>query len=245
MDAHRGSALQVVAERVPGCRGLTGRSRSAAVSSMEAGAAALLMDSRRSIAAVDQRPSGVRSRSSTDAFPRRELTIAREEIGRRGRGRRQPRARREPVRRRGDALVSRRTPPARRRRPRSPVGQAQIMIDGAPQPFVTLGSPPALWVAVRRHHDLTITIVGREIDPQLLVIEPVADPTLTSSVPSPSSRRPDAAANTTQTQGLPLRRRDSRLRNAPAPGSTDKRRSSAWPMGSWGCFRSAGRAELA
>jgi hypothetical protein len=55
------------------------------------------------------------------------------------------------------------------------VGEIAIMIDGTPEPFVTVGTPNAHWVAVRRHHDLAITIEGREVEPAALVIEPIAD----------------------------------------------------------------------
>lgn len=58
----------------------------------------------------------------------------------------------------------------------APVSETKITIDGAPEPFLTLGTPQGQWVAVRRHHDVTITIAGREIDPVSLIIEPIADP---------------------------------------------------------------------
>jgi hypothetical protein len=56
------------------------------------------------------------------------------------------------------------------------VSETKITIDGAREPFLTVGTPNAHWVAVRRHHDVTITIAGREIDPASLIIEPIADP---------------------------------------------------------------------
>jgi hypothetical protein len=78
---------------------------------------------------------------------------------------------------------------ARRRRAanahEAPVSETEIMIDGVPEPFPTVGVPNAYWVAVRRHHDLTITISAREIDPASLVIEPVADPTARLLGPQP------------------------------------------------------------
>ena len=55
------------------------------------------------------------------------------------------------------------------------VREIPIMIDGTPEPFVTVGTLNAHWVAVRRHHDVTITIEGREVAPDSLVIEPIAD----------------------------------------------------------------------
>ena len=69
---------------------------------------------------------------------------------------------------------------ARRRRVagshQAPVGEAEIIIDGAREPFVMVGTPNAHWVAVRRHHGVTITIAAREIDAVSLIIEPIADP---------------------------------------------------------------------
>ena len=69
---------------------------------------------------------------------------------------------------------------ARRRRVagshEAPVSETEITIDGAREPFLTVGTPNAHWVAVRRHHDVTITIAAREIDPASLIIEPIADP---------------------------------------------------------------------
>jgi hypothetical protein len=59
----------------------------------------------------------------------------------------------------------------------APVSTTEITIDGAREPFITVGTPNAHWVAVRHHHDVTITIAAREIDPASLIIEPIADPT--------------------------------------------------------------------
>lgn len=58
----------------------------------------------------------------------------------------------------------------------APVSETQLTIDGTREAFVTVGTPNAHWVAVRRHHDVTITVAARELDPTSLVIEPVADP---------------------------------------------------------------------
>jgi hypothetical protein len=55
------------------------------------------------------------------------------------------------------------------------VDETRIQIDGTPEPFLTVGALDALWVAVRRHHDLTIMITARGIAPRLLVIEPIAN----------------------------------------------------------------------
>jgi hypothetical protein len=49
------------------------------------------------------------------------------------------------------------------------------MIDGAREPFLTIGTLNAHWIAVRHHHDVTITISARDIDPASLIIEPIAD----------------------------------------------------------------------
>ena len=55
--------------------------------------------------------------------------------------------------------------PHRRRRVaeshEAPVSETQITIDGTREPFLTLGTPNAHWVAVRRHEDVMITIAGR------------------------------------------------------------------------------------
>ncbi len=78
---------------------------------------------------------------------------------------------------------------ARRRRVagshRAPVSQTEITIDGRREPFVTVGTPNAHWVAVRRHHDVRITIAAREIDPASLIIEPIADPAARLLGPEP------------------------------------------------------------
>lgn len=58
----------------------------------------------------------------------------------------------------------------------APVSEMDITIDGAPEPFRFVGTPSARWVAVRRHHDLTVTVAACEIDPASLVIEPIANP---------------------------------------------------------------------
>ena len=68
----------------------------------------------------------------------------------------------------------------------APVSETEITIDGAPEPFLTIGTPNAHWVAVRRHHDVTITIVAREIDPASLIIEPIADPNARLLGPKPA-----------------------------------------------------------
>jgi hypothetical protein len=78
---------------------------------------------------------------------------------------------------------------ARRRRVaeshEAPVGETEITIDRVRTPFLTVGTPNARWVAVRRHHDVTITIAAREIDPASLIIAPIADPTARLLGPEP------------------------------------------------------------
>ena len=78
---------------------------------------------------------------------------------------------------------------ARRQRAASaheaPVSETAITVDGAREPFLTVGTPNAYWVAVRHHHDLLITIQAREIDPASLVIEPIADPNARLLGPQP------------------------------------------------------------
>ena len=47
----------------------------------------------------------------------------------------------------------------------APVSETEINIEGRREPFLTVGSLEAQWVAVRHHQGATVTIVGREIDP--------------------------------------------------------------------------------
>jgi len=78
---------------------------------------------------------------------------------------------------------------ARRRRMagshNAPVSETEITIDGVREPFLTVGTPNAHWVAIRRHHDVTVTIAAREIEPASLVIEPIADPNARLLGPEP------------------------------------------------------------
>jgi len=67
----------------------------------------------------------------------------------------------------------------------APVSETEIMIDGARERFLTVGTPNTHWVAVRRHHDVTITIAAREIDPTSLIIEPIPDPNARLLGPEP------------------------------------------------------------
>jgi hypothetical protein len=67
----------------------------------------------------------------------------------------------------------------------APVSETAISIDGACASFLALGHLNARWVAVRRHHDVMITIAAREIDPATLVIEPIADPATRLLGPKP------------------------------------------------------------
>jgi hypothetical protein len=68
---------------------------------------------------------------------------------------------------------------------KAPVSKTELTIDGVREPFLTVGVPNAHWVAVRRHHDATITIAGRQIDPASLIIEPIADPNARLLGPEP------------------------------------------------------------
>jgi hypothetical protein len=69
----------------------------------------------------------------------------------------------------------------------APVSETEIEIDGAREPFLTVGTENAHWVAVRRHHDVTITIAAREIDPASLIIEPIANPAARLLTPKPDA----------------------------------------------------------
>jgi hypothetical protein len=62
---------------------------------------------------------------------------------------------------------------------------AEIVIDGAAQPFVVLTSSSGRWVAVRRHNDLTVTIAAHDLDPTKISLAPVAD---TASLRGPNPR---------------------------------------------------------
>jgi hypothetical protein len=78
---------------------------------------------------------------------------------------------------------------ARRRRVagshEAPVSETEITIDGTRETFLTVGTPNANWVAVRRHHNVTITITAREVAPASLIIEPIADPNARLLGPEP------------------------------------------------------------
>ncbi len=63
--------------------------------------------------------------------------------------------------------------------------ETQIVIDGTAHPFTTLTTPRGRWVAVRRHHNLTITIAARDLEPGALVLEPLANPTASLLGPQP------------------------------------------------------------
>jgi hypothetical protein len=67
----------------------------------------------------------------------------------------------------------------------APVSETEITIDGIRERFLTVGTPNGHWVAVRSHHDVTITIAAREIDPASLIIEPIADPNARLLGPEP------------------------------------------------------------
>ncbi|MGO9821708.1 MAG: hypothetical protein ACLPTJ_13795 [Solirubrobacteraceae bacterium] len=66
--------------------------------------------------------------------------------------------------------------------------QAQIAIDGTPQPFLTLTTPSGRWVAVHHHDDLTVTIAARDLNSKTITIEPIADPAARLLGPEPEDR---------------------------------------------------------
>jgi hypothetical protein len=65
----------------------------------------------------------------------------------------------------------------RRERRAAALGATQteqlITIDGTPEPFLRLSTPIDRWVAVRRHHDLTVTVAGHATDPTTITLEPI------------------------------------------------------------------------
>lgn len=63
--------------------------------------------------------------------------------------------------------------------------ETNITIDGTPASFLMLSMPSGRWVAVRRHHDLTVTIAARDLDPAMLTIEPIPDPAARLLGPEP------------------------------------------------------------
>ncbi len=115
-------------------------------------------------------------RTSIDSDQQGELAIARDAFG----SGIEADVNRRPTDGLSDAALTLWFRAARRRRVagshEAPVSKTELTIDGAREPFLTVGVPNAHWVAVRRHQDVTITIAGREIDPASLIIEPIADP---------------------------------------------------------------------
>jgi hypothetical protein len=63
--------------------------------------------------------------------------------------------------------------------------EAQVTIDGAEEPFLALTTPGGRRVAVRRRHDLTVTIATRDLDPATITIEPISDPATRLLGPEP------------------------------------------------------------
>jgi hypothetical protein len=63
-----------------------------------------------------------------------------------------------------------------------------ITIDGTPEPFLTLTTPADRWVAIRRHHRLTITVSGHKVDATTITLEPVPDPAARLLRPEPEDR---------------------------------------------------------
>jgi hypothetical protein len=123
--------------------------------------------------------------TSVDSYQPSELAIARDAFA----SGLEAEANRQPSDGLSDAALTLWFRAARRRRVagshEAPVSETEITIDGAREPFVTVGTPNAHWVAVRRHHDVTITIAAREIDPASLIIEPIADPAARLLGPEP------------------------------------------------------------
>jgi hypothetical protein len=60
-----------------------------------------------------------------------------------------------------------------------------ITIDGTAEPFGTLSTSTARWVAVRRRDDLTIIVAGRDLDPTTITLEPIPDPAARLLGPKP------------------------------------------------------------
>jgi hypothetical protein len=67
--------------------------------------------------------------------------------------------------------------------------ESLISIDGTPEPFLVLTTSAGRWVAVRRHHDLTITIAGHGIDPATVTLDPIPDPAARLLGPEPAEDR--------------------------------------------------------
>lgn len=65
--------------------------------------------------------------------------------------------------------------------------EARITLDGSPEGFLRLTASSGRWVAVRRHADLSITIVGDELDPATLTLEPITDPAARLLGPEPEA----------------------------------------------------------
>ena len=131
-----------------------------------------------------QRPR-IEVTTSIDPYQRGELAVARDAFAKGI----EACANRRPTDGLSDAALTLWFRAARRRRVagshEAPVSETEITIDGAREPFLTVGTPNAYWVAVRRHHDVTITIAAREIDPASLIIEPIADPAARLLGPKP------------------------------------------------------------
>ena len=61
----------------------------------------------------------------------------------------------------------------------------RIVRASAEEPFLALTTPGGRWVAVRRRHDLTVTIATRDLDPATITIEPICDPATRLLGPDP------------------------------------------------------------
>jgi len=95
--------------------------------------------------------------TSIDPHQPGELAIARDAFA----SRIEADANRRPADGLSDAALTLRFRAGRRQRVagshQAPVSETEIAIDGAREPFLMVGTPNAQWVAVRRHHDVTIT----------------------------------------------------------------------------------------
>ena len=131
-----------------------------------------------------QRPR-IEITTSIDPYQRGELAVARDAFA----SGIEAEANRQPTDGLSDAALTLWFRAAHRRRAANshdaPVSETEITIDGAREPFPTVGTPNAHWAAVRRHHDVTIMIAAREIDPASLIIEPIADPAARLLGPKP------------------------------------------------------------
>lgn len=131
-----------------------------------------------------QRPQ-IEITTSIDPHQPDELAVARDAFA----SRNEVDANRQPTDSLSDAALTLWFRAARHRRVagshEAPITETEITIDGTHETFLIVGNPNAHWVAVRRHHNVTITIAAREIAPASLIIEPIADRTARLLGPQP------------------------------------------------------------